>query len=122
MPMIFRNKPIFIIAAIILLTTNCRLGASSDSNAYSEAFKNISAAAVKPDTTRISAINEPLINVVHTGSPTPLKNMFGVNGYEWNFLENPGSPNDRKHIYEDNYALIPLARLGITLTGTGLRA
>ena len=106
MPMIFRNKPIFIIAAIILLTTNCRLGASSDSNAYSEAFKNISAAAVKPDTTRISAINEPLINVVHTGSPTPLKNMFGVNGYEWNFLENPGSPNDRKHIYEDNYALI----------------
>lgn len=106
MPMIFRNKPIFIIAAIILLSTNCRLGASSDSNAYSEAFKNISAAAIKPDTTRISAINEPLINVVHTGSPTPLKNMFGINGYEWNFLENPGSPNDRKHIYEDNYALI----------------
>ena len=32
--------------------------------------------------------------------------MFGVNGYEWNFLENPGSPNDRKDIYEDNYALI----------------
>jgi len=32
--------------------------------------------------------------------------MFGVNGYEWNFLENPASPNDRKHIYEDNYALI----------------
>ena len=106
MPMIFRNKPIFIIAAIILLSTNCRLGASSDSNAYNEAFKNISAAAVKPDTTRISAINEPLINVVHTGSPTPLKNMFGINGYEWNFLENPGSPNDRKDIYEDNYALI----------------
>jgi hypothetical protein len=32
--------------------------------------------------------------------------MFGINSYEWNFEENPGSPNDRKHIYEDNMALI----------------
>ncbi|TSD66875.1 hypothetical protein FFF34_005600 [Inquilinus sp. KBS0705] len=37
---------------------------------------------------------------------TPLKNMFGVNSYEWNFLENPAAPNDRNHIYEANMTLI----------------
>jgi hypothetical protein len=31
--------------------------------------------------------------------------MFGINGYEWNFEENPGSPNNRKQIYEDNMTL-----------------
>jgi hypothetical protein len=36
----------------------------------------------------------------------PLRNMFGINGYEWNFLENPAAPNERGHIYEDNMALI----------------
>ncbi|TFF39240.1 hypothetical protein [Mucilaginibacter psychrotolerans] len=36
----------------------------------------------------------------------PLRNMFGVNGYEWNFLENPAAPKERGHIYEDNMALI----------------
>ncbi len=85
----------------VLFLSNCN---NADSDADSVAFKNISATA--PDTTHISAINEPAVNVVRPGSPTPLKNMFGINGYEWNFLENPGSPNDRKHIYEDNMALI----------------
>ncbi|RYU92210.1 hypothetical protein EWM62_01890 [Mucilaginibacter terrigena] len=37
---------------------------------------------------------------------TPLKNMFGINSYEWNFLENPAAPNNRDHIYEANMALI----------------
>ncbi|GGH07912.1 hypothetical protein [Mucilaginibacter phyllosphaerae] len=36
----------------------------------------------------------------------PLKNMFGINAYEWNFLENPAAKNDRSHIYETNMALI----------------
>jgi hypothetical protein len=94
-------KTVLIILASIFLGNCNKPGSSTDS----EAFKNISA-AVTPDTTRIAAINEPLINVVRPGSPVPLKNMFGINGYEWNFLENPGSPNDRKHIYEDNMALI----------------
>ncbi len=85
----------------VLFLSNCN---NADSDADSVAFKNIS--AITPDTTRINPINEPQVNVVRPGSPTPLKNMFGINGYEWNFLENPGSPNDRKHIYEDNMALI----------------
>jgi hypothetical protein len=77
------------------------LGARSEAERI--AFKNLS--SINPDTSVISKINEPLINV-ESESPTPLKNMFGINGYEWNFLENPGSPNDRNHIYEDNMALI----------------
>ena len=40
------------------------------------------------------------------GNKIPLKNMFGINGYEWNFSEDPGAPNDRNHIYEANMALI----------------
>jgi hypothetical protein len=37
--------------------------------------------------------------------PVPLKNMFGVNSYEWNFEENPAAMNERQ-IYEPNMALI----------------
>jgi hypothetical protein len=70
------------------------------------AAKAINKAAAGPDTTHIDAINLPPLNYVRPGTPVPLKNMFGINGYEWNFLENPASPNDRKHIYEDKYALI----------------
>ncbi|AMR34597.1 hypothetical protein A0256_17000 [Mucilaginibacter sp. PAMC 26640] len=37
---------------------------------------------------------------------TPLKNAFGVNSYEWNFLEDPAAPNNRNQIYEPHMALI----------------
>lgn len=93
---IFSYKPAFALVTVLLLL-NCN-------NADSIAFKNIS--KLTPDTTRIAATNQPQINLPHAGSPTPLKNMFGINAYEWNFLENPASPNDRKHIYEDNMALV----------------
>lgn len=36
----------------------------------------------------------------------PLKNMFGVNAYEWNFLEDPAAPKDHDKIYEANMAII----------------
>ncbi len=95
-------KPFLIVTSIILFGTNCRL--SSKPNADVVAILN--KAPNGPDTTKISAINEPSINIDHSNNTVPLKNMFGINAYEWNFLENPGSPNDRKHIYEDNMALI----------------
>ncbi|TWR31345.1 hypothetical protein FPZ43_02390 [Mucilaginibacter pallidiroseus] len=41
-----------------------------------------------------------------TMDTVPLKNMFGVNSYEWNFEENPAEPNKRDKIYEANMALI----------------
>ncbi|MES2274746.1 MAG: hypothetical protein V4592_01905 [Bacteroidota bacterium] len=37
---------------------------------------------------------------------TPLKNMFGINSYEWDFLQNPNEPNTKYTIYEANMALI----------------
>ncbi|HWZ04140.1 MAG TPA: hypothetical protein VNX40_11065, partial [Mucilaginibacter sp.] len=100
-PMIFRLKTTFIISAIVFLC-NCN---HETSDADSIAVKNITA-GVKPDTNHIDPINQPQLNYARPGSPVPLKNMFGINAYEWNFEENPGSPNDRKHIYEDNMALI----------------
>jgi hypothetical protein len=101
MPMTFRHK-IYCVTFSIILFCNCQNENSGD---YEAAAKNISA-AVRPDTTHIDPANEPQLNFVRPGTPVPLKNMFGINSYEWNFLENPASPNDRKHIYEDNYALI----------------
>lgn len=37
---------------------------------------------------------------------TPLKNMFGINSYEWDFLQNPAQPDVKYTIYEANMALI----------------
>src|ERR1700748_1631817 len=92
----------FLIVISILLGISCRSGAKK--NAESVAYLN--KASGKPDTTKIDPINQPQLNVDHSANTVPLKNMFGINSYEWNFLENPGSPNDRKHIYEDNMKLI----------------
>jgi hypothetical protein len=100
--MIPRIKTALIGSAIVFLCS-CN---NENSNADSIAVRDITAAAEKSDTTHIDAINQPPINYVRPGSPVPLKNMFGINAYEWNFLENPFIPNDRKHIYEDKYALI----------------
>ena len=100
--MVFRNKFVLAISAVVFLC-NC---SNDSSDADSIAVKNITAAALAPDTTRIDPVNEPQLNYTRPGTPSPLKNMFGINGYEWNFLENPGSPHDRNHIYEDKYALI----------------
>ncbi|MDB4922439.1 hypothetical protein [Mucilaginibacter sp.] len=94
-------KLILSIIPIISFGTNCRSGVKS--NAESVAYLNKS---TNPDTNKIAAVNQPQINVDHSSNTVPLKNMFGINGYEWNFLENPASPNDRKHIYEDNMALV----------------
>jgi hypothetical protein len=99
--MIFRYKIAFVLSIVFLCNCN-----NENTNADGLAVKAITAAAAGPDTTHIAAINQPPLNYVRPGSPVPLKNMFGINAYEWNFLENPASPNDRKHIYEDNYALI----------------
>lgn len=57
------------------------------------------APAMMADTTT----NISVKNGMHT---TLLKDMFGINGYEWNFLEDPAAPNNRDHIYEDHMALI----------------
>lgn len=63
---------------------------------------NVSRPLVKDS---VKVIDPKVTNAIDSNQ-TPLKNMFGVNGYEWNFLENPAAKNDRNHIYEANMALI----------------
>ncbi|WEA02201.1 hypothetical protein [Mucilaginibacter sp. SJ] len=41
-----------------------------------------------------------------TSSNIPLKNMFGINAYEWNFLQDPANPELKGAIYETNMNLI----------------
>ena len=36
----------------------------------------------------------------------PLKNMFGINGYEWNFLQDPANKSDASKVYGPKMALI----------------
>ncbi|TWR25953.1 hypothetical protein FPZ42_09965 [Mucilaginibacter achroorhodeus] len=54
----------------------------------------------------VTVINDKPIAASDTAGKPPLKNMFGINAYEWNFEENPKAPNDRNHIYEENMAII----------------
>jgi hypothetical protein len=42
----------------------------------------------------------------HPVAPNALKNMFGVNCYEWNILQNPNNLNDVSKPYEPKMALI----------------
>ncbi|MEO6632082.1 MAG: hypothetical protein ABIN13_10185, partial [Mucilaginibacter sp.] len=94
-------KPAIIIA-VVLFNINCRSG----SKASADSVRYLNNASRNPDTNKIDVKNQPELNLDHSANTVPLKNMFGINAYEWNFLENPGSPSDRKHIYEDNMALI----------------
>jgi hypothetical protein len=55
------------------------------------------------DTVKI--VKQGQVNI-NDSNKTPLKNMFGINGYEWNFLENPAAPNERNRIFEANMSLI----------------
>jgi hypothetical protein len=94
-------KPVLIISALVLFGASCNSGLSG-----AESVTVLNKAPKGPDTSKIEAINQAPLNIDRSSNPVPLKNMFGINGYEWNFLENPGSPGDRKHIYEDNMALV----------------
>ncbi len=97
----FSRPALFLITAI-LINTNCHSGSKPDKDAVTI----LNDASKGPDTNKVATNTLPELNVDHTANTVPLKNMFGINAYEWNFLENPGSPGDRKHIYEDNMKLV----------------
>ncbi|WP_143065051.1 hypothetical protein [Mucilaginibacter gossypiicola] len=42
----------------------------------------------------------------YSGVGVQLKDMFGINAYEWNFLQDPANPNLKSTIYETNMSLI----------------
>ncbi|MEO7214248.1 hypothetical protein [Mucilaginibacter sp.] len=83
--------PLFI---IVLGLARCNQGPEKQSSTpTAEAIPEV-------DTIKLTGNNDILTDTV------PLNNMFGINSYEWNFLENPAAPNERQQIYEPNMALI----------------
>lgn len=53
-----------------------------------------------------TTVGNAALNSVILANPTPLKNMFGVNSYEWNFLQDPANVNLKSTIYEANMSVI----------------
>jgi hypothetical protein len=60
----------------------------------------------KPDSVVITKPDAGTPTTPEVISGTPLKNMFGINSYEWDFLSNPADYNIKYTIYETNMALI----------------
>ena len=50
--------------------------------------------------------NRSIHTISATSSSIQLKNMFGINAYEWNFLQDPANPKQKGAIYETNMNLI----------------
>ena len=50
--------------------------------------------------TNLGARNLSTAVGVTTTTTTPLKNMFGVNAYEWDFLQNPSDPSNVAQVYQ----------------------
>lgn len=88
---LFFHRYIFLLVFGFLGLSRCHKQA-----AYKHLMKDtVTIVADKPGDTTARRADSP-----------PLKNMFGINAYEWNFLENPSVPNDHSHIYETNMAII----------------
>jgi hypothetical protein len=50
-------------------------------------------------TDRITFTNLSIVDIT-SHNPVPMSNMFGVNGYEWDFIQNPNNYNDTYDIYQ----------------------
>jgi hypothetical protein len=83
--MVFITLRILIIAAISMFSP---FGCKKADNAK-----------IKPDSAGVNA------KTAAHGTVT-IKNMFGINSYEWNFLQNPAAPNEHSTIYEANMSVI----------------
>lgn len=89
MNILFPGKSLTILTSAMLFFSHCRVDA-------------IKTPAIK-DSVKITNPGDGGTTPV-TG--TPLKNMFGVNAFEWDFLQNPSDPNNHNTIYEANMSLI----------------
>ena len=73
----------------VLLTSRCRKLADTP-----VALSKVTVSGATVDATR--AGNKPIA----------IKDMFGINGYEWNFLQDPNNVNDVSKVYAPKVALI----------------
>jgi hypothetical protein len=90
--MLLPSKFAIVLIGVSLLIGNCKSKRLSDKG---ELIKD-----------SIVITKDRLINDTGSANSTPLKNMFGINAYEWNFLQDPANPNLKSHIYEANMAVI----------------
>jgi len=86
------SKCILIIAAAAPLFTGCKKDTATTATT--------TATLDKSDTVLFSK------TLATTKSSVPLKNMFGVNSYAWDFLQNPSNPNDVSALYLPKMNLI----------------
>jgi hypothetical protein len=95
MTIFFQYKCLGLIAVIASFLGHCRSGEVKSVPGTTANLK---------DTVKISkaVLGD---NTVAT-NPTMLKNMFGINAYEWNFLQDPANQNLKHTIYEKNMAII----------------
>jgi hypothetical protein len=77
-----RRVALTLLISSIAVTSNCRK-------------VNISG-IVPADSTKLSVLSDTVA----------FKNMLGVNAFEWNFLQDPGNPNNGMQIYEPKMELI----------------
>ena len=68
-------------------------------------FNNCKTEKVKVTDNNVT-VNSDSIMAVSATKNTPLKNMFGINAYEWNFLQDPADVNLKNTIYEANMNVI----------------
>jgi len=76
--------------SIMLLTSRCR--------------KLEDTSLVKPS--NISVNGASGLSAFQGPKATPMQNMLGINGYEWNFLQDPNNVNDPSKVYAPKLALI----------------
>ena len=85
-PAFSRYFSLFILTVCLLLLSNCR--------------KESPAAITQKQSSADTVISQASLDTVKM----PLRNMFGVNAYAWNFLQNPADPSNVAAIYEPKMA------------------
>ncbi|WP_183565113.1 hypothetical protein [Mucilaginibacter sp. SP1R1] len=93
--MAFPRKFLILLTSTTLFFNNCKPANKIKSSGNVNTSKD--GIAITKDTLNTNAV---------PANSIPLKNMFGINAYEWNFLQDPANPNLKSHIYESNMAII----------------
>lgn len=93
MNILLHYKCLIGIVATILFFNNCRFGKNNQAGATATIRDSVKISKLTSD-------NSALPNAI------ALKNMFGINAYEWNFLQDPANQKQHHTIYEANMAII----------------
>jgi hypothetical protein len=95
MTILFNYKYLSLIAVVMLFGGRCR---SQNPSSLKNGEENVK--------DRVYISKSILNDTAAAANPVALKNMFGINVYEWNFLQDPANQNLKHTIYEKNMAII----------------